>query len=214
MVENEKALKKEDYNCNNSIQQNKIKESFVLYTEQKEIIENLSDADAGKLIKGIFQYVSGENPQFDSLLKLAFIPIRQQLDRNAQKYADIKEKRSIAGAKGAKQKMANLANANFAKRDLANQAVNVNVNDNVNVNVNNNEKIKIPTKEEIEKYCKERNNNIDIEQFYLYYSDRDWKNKDGKLVNWKLCVITWEKNDKKYNQSKGGNDIDSYNPYL
>lgn len=96
----------------------------------------------------------------------------------------------------------------------------LNVNDNVNVNdiykekINKKESEKIPTKEEIKKYCDERKNNIDVEQFYLYYSDRDWKNKDNKPVNWKLCVITWEKNDKKYNSNKGGDSVDDYNPNL
>ncbi len=80
---------------------------------------------------------------------------------------------------------------------------------------NNKEENKIPTKEEIKNYCLERKNNIDVEQFYLYYSDKEWKNKDGKPVNWKLCVITWEKNDKKYNQNKGGETIETeWNPHL
>ena len=144
MTEIKKALKPEDSVTTNIISQNAEKESFILYTEQKEVIDNLTDEDAGKLFKGIFDYALGNEPQFNNLLKLVFIPIRQQLERNAKKYAEIKEKRRIAGAKGGKQKVANQANANFAKQNQANQAVNVhdnvhaNVHDNVHVNDNNN----------------------------------------------------------------------------
>lgn len=125
------------------------KESFILFTEQKEVFENLSDEQAGQLIKAIFGYIdNGEEPQLDITLKMAFIPIRQNLDRNNEKWEDVKQKRSEAGKLGAetkKQKQAKRANANFAKNEetkqanvdfaknkKANQAVNV--NDNVNVN--------------------------------------------------------------------------------
>lgn len=116
------------------------KESFILFTEQKEVFENLSDEQAGQLIKAIFNYIdTGQVPQLELTLKMAFIPIRQNLDRNNEKWEDIKQKRSEAGKLGAeikKQKQANQANVNFAKNEKANQAVNV--NDNVNVNVNGN----------------------------------------------------------------------------
>lgn len=136
MTETKKALKVEDSAAIDIISQNATKNSFVLYTEQKEVIDNLSDEDAGKLFKGIFEYALGNEPEFNNLLKLVFIPIRQQLERNAKKYSEIKEKRRIAGAKGGKQKVANLANANFAKQSQANLAVNV--HDNVHVNDNDN----------------------------------------------------------------------------
>lgn len=119
-----------------------MKDSFLLYTEQKEIFENLTDEQAGKLIKQIFNYLTtGEEPHLDSLLKIAFIPIRQNIDRNAEKWEDVKKKRSEAGKIGAeikKQRQANKANDKFAKSNEANQAVNVNDNVNENVNVNAN----------------------------------------------------------------------------
>lgn len=121
-----------------------MKDSFILYTEQKEIIDKLTDEQAGKLIKAIYQYAKdGTMPELDMLLEIAFIPIKQNLERNSEKWEDIKQKRSEAGKLGAKikkQKQANQANANFALSKQTNEAVNVNVNDNVNVNVNENVK--------------------------------------------------------------------------
>lgn len=50
------------------------------------------------------------------------------------------------------------------------------------------EKFKKPTLEEIEEYCKERNNNIDAKRFYDYYETDNWKD----VKNWKKKLITWE----------------------
>lgn len=66
-----------------------------------------------------------------------------------------------------------------------------------NTSMNNKENIKRkfipPTLEEIEAYCRDRNNNVDAKKFFDYYSVSDWKDKDGKPVkNWKQKIITWE----------------------
>ena len=56
------------------------------------------------------------------------------------------------------------------------------------------EKFKPPTLEEVEEYCKSRNNNINPQKFFDYYNVSNWKDKDGKQVkNWKQKVITWER---------------------
>lgn len=55
-----------------------------------------------------------------------------------------------------------------------------------------------PTLEEVEAYCRERNNNVDAKAFYDYYSIGGWKDSKGNAVkNWKQKVITWEKDGRK-----------------
>jgi hypothetical protein len=50
-----------------------------------------------------------------------------------------------------------------------------------------------PTLEEIQNYCKERNNNVDAKKFFDYFSASDWVDSKGNPVrNWKQKVITWE----------------------
>jgi hypothetical protein len=121
------------------------KKSFVLYTDQKEVFDELTDEDAGKLIKHIFAYVNDENPeQTDKLLKIAFLPIKTQLKRDLVVWDEKKSQRAEAGRKGGLAKASNasevLAKPSTTKQSLANLAVNVNgnvnVNDNVNVNGN------------------------------------------------------------------------------
>ena len=111
------------------------KKSFVLYTDQREVFDELSDEDAGRLIKHIFSYVNDENPSTDDLLlKVAFLPIKTQLKRDLKMWDEKKLQRAEAGRKGGIAKSSNakqsLANPSNATNDVANLAVNVNVNGN------------------------------------------------------------------------------------
>jgi hypothetical protein len=113
------------------------KKSFVLYTDQREVFDELSDEDAGKLIKHIFAYVNDEDPiTEDKLLKVAFLPIKTQLKRDLKMWDEKKSQRAEAGKKGGLAKSSNakqsLANPSNATNDVANLPVNVNVNGNVN----------------------------------------------------------------------------------
>lgn len=115
------------------------KKSFVLYTDLMDIVNDLSDEQAGKLVKLIVNYVNDRNPECeDQLIKIAFKPIKSMLKRDLEKWESIKHKRSEAGKRGGrprKQDKANKANALFEKQTEAKKAVNVNVNVNDNVNV-------------------------------------------------------------------------------
>lgn len=122
-----------------------LKNSFVLYTEQKAIFDKLSDEQAGKLIKSIYEYVEkGKIDNIDEITNIIITPFITVLDKDMQKYEDIKKKRAEAGAKGVKQKLANQANAKSVKQKLANQAVydNEYVNDNEYVSIKEKENIK------------------------------------------------------------------------
>ena len=63
------------------------KETFILYTQFSEVIGELSDEQAGKIFKALFDYTTtGNEAEFSGILKLAWIPIRQQIDRTSEKY--------------------------------------------------------------------------------------------------------------------------------
>ena len=52
-----------------------------------------------------------------------------------------------------------------------------------------------PSLEEVEEYCKERNNKVDAKQFFDYYNEGNWKDYKGNPIkNWKQKIIAvWEK---------------------
>lgn len=53
-----------------------------------------------------------------------------------------------------------------------------------------------PTLEEVQAYCKERNNNVDAERFIDFYTSKGWKVGNQPMKDWKACVRTWEKPNK------------------
>ena len=73
-----------------------------------------------------------------------------------------------------------------------NTSININLTDS-----NNKVRFKKPTINEIDNYCKERNNNIDAETFYDFYESKNWKIGKSSMKNWKACVRTWEKRQSK-----------------
>lgn len=63
------------------------KKSFLLYADLIHTFEELTDDEAGQLIKLIFAYVNDQNPSCDNrLIKIAFEPIKRQLKRDLKEW--------------------------------------------------------------------------------------------------------------------------------
>ena len=166
------------------------KKSFVLYTDQREVFDELSDEDAGKLIKHIFAYVNDEDPiTEDKLLKVAFLPIKTQLKRDLKIWDEKKSQRAEAGKKGGLAKSSNakqsLANPSNATNDVANLPVNVNVNVNGNVNdINKDSMISLDEVEEEMGKEKPMQRSYFIRMQYIYNLDE--KKVKEAFKNWKI----------------------------
>jgi hypothetical protein len=59
-----------------------------------------------------------------------------------------------------------------------------------------------PNVEDIIDYCNERNNYVDAQKFYDYYSSNGWKVGKNPMKDWKAAVRTWEKNTEAPSKSK------------
>ena len=63
-----------------------------------------------------------------------------------------------------------------------------------------------PTLEEVAEYCKQRNNSVDPQKWYDFYSAKGWMIGKNKMKDWKAAVRTWEKsNDFGNGRSKSSN---------
>lgn len=51
-----------------------------------------------------------------------------------------------------------------------------------------------PTLEEVQAYCRERDNSVDAERFINYYEANGWKVGKNAMKDWKAAVRTWEGN--------------------
>lgn len=105
----------------------KYKDSFLIYTNNKNCIDLLSDEEAGKLFKSLFFYVStGKEPTFkDKATKMSFMYIKQQIDINAEKYCERIERQRQNGLKGG----APIGNKNALKKQPKTTQTTLNDND-------------------------------------------------------------------------------------
>ena len=79
----------------------KDKKSFLVYSNWAQTFENLTDDEAGKLIKHVFRYVNDENPIApDRITEIVFEPLKAVLKSDLIKYENVKEEKSISGRTG------------------------------------------------------------------------------------------------------------------
>ena len=65
----------------------KDQKGFVVYGDIEETLDELTDEQVAKLFRGMVSYFNtGKEPKFSGLMKMVFIPIRQQMDRDTDKY--------------------------------------------------------------------------------------------------------------------------------
>ena len=87
------------------------------------------------------------------------------------------------------------------KEKLKDNNTSINNKESNNINIITKERFKKPTIEEIREYCLERNNNVDAERFYDFYESKDWMIGKNKMKDWKACVRTWERGNKRQEEN-------------
>lgn len=144
------------------------KKGFLLLNNQIEIIETLTDEQAGQLLKAFYDYNLGKEIKLNGLMRTVFNNFKVVFDENEQKYQEKceKNKQNIENYwKKIKEQNTNeyeciQSNTNVYEKIRTNtMATNININKNINTNINKN----INTNE-----SKLNNNNININK-----SERD-----------------------------------------
>lgn len=108
---------------------------FVIYGDTQEVVDRLSDAEAGQLLKGMLGYFnSGKEPKFKGILEFVFIPIRQQMDRDADKY----EAKCERMRENANKRWQNANASNGMQLDANDANTNTNTNTNTKTKGNTN----------------------------------------------------------------------------
>ena len=124
--------------------QNKLqnKKSFILYLNQLNILDDLTNDEAGKLFKIIANFVhTGEDLPMDKLIKIAYLPIKQSLKRDLESWRNKLQTNRDNGKLGGRPKKNNKPNHNpINPSGYLDNPINP-VNENVNVNVNVNEEL-------------------------------------------------------------------------
>lgn len=180
-----------------------IKKSFVLYVDNIQQIELLTNDEAGRLLKRIYRYVDTGRDEDSGirLLDVLFAGIKAQLDRDAAKY----KAKCETNSRIAREREENRRNKNTNVHERARTSTNVTDNDSDNDNDNdsdndNESDISIsadtdtthaPTLQEVYDYIKPYGYDIDdARDFYCYYDAVGWVTGTGRPVKrWKSCAV-------------------------
>jgi len=193
------------------------KKSFILYADLIHTVRKLPPDKAGELFLTILSYVNDENPVVDDLLvQVAFEPVRQQLKRDLQRWADYRIKQSVNGKRGGRPIKANESEQNPKNPSLfleSQKSLNANVNANVTANVNaidttsDNKRERERKKQvfappdpwEVVDYAKEIGAGSESapQDFFDYYQSNGWKvGNKGAMKDWRAAFRRWAKNEK------------------
>ena len=175
------------------------KKSFVAYCDWGDIFDELSNEEAGKLVKHLFNYVRDKNPVTDDkLTKMLFIQIQQSLKRDLVKYDKYIDKQRVNGSKGGRPKNPTLSEKTQPFIEKPKKADSVNVNVSVNDILERKkvfrQSIKDFIKDNPDKYPKQLY--IDFEEYWTEHGDKDKKMRYEKEKTFGLSrrLSSWSKN--------------------
>lgn len=192
------------------------KKKVIVYTDWIIQFKDLTDEEAGKLIKHFFNYINDLKPESDRLTELLFNPIKATLKRDLQSWESKQQTNKENGLKGGRpKKEITETNPNNPVGLLKTQSnPKKGVSDSVNVNVNdiketlNVRKLKFSEtlKPFLDIYSKDM-----LNDFYLYWTEHGERDKKMKFEKQKSFGISqrlayWSKNDFKPKQQ---NKIDN-----
>ena len=181
------------------------REYFCAYFSYLENIKRLDDSERGRLFTACLNYaMSGIEPQLTGNESFVWDGIRGQIDRDNKKYDEFCQKRSENAnkrwnpdAEDSMQVHASASNEMQVHRDHAKEKEKEKEKekDILRNSADKPHKFIKPTVEQIQAYCKERNNNIDAQYFFDRYETNGWMVGKTPMKNWQASVRTWEKND-------------------
>ena len=188
------------------------KKSFIIYDNWAKLLYDMPVEQAGKLIKAICGYKLGEcESTGDAVLDAVFGMIKEQLDKDDAKYAEICVKRSNAG-KSKKQQTNDIKCNQVLTSDIKTEQVHTDTdNDTDNDNVVSKDTKHIYgtykhvrlTDEEYQKLCKEYGETEAGKA--IIYLDEYIEMKGYKAKSHYLCIRKWVFDAVKRSNQQAGN---------
>lgn len=100
-----------------------MRNAFLLYIDRLEVLDGMSDADAGKLFRAIRDYVKdGSTPERGTIVSIAFLALKPALDSDSEKYHLMCLKRSEAGKRGGRPRKQENSETSDEKQEKAEKA--------------------------------------------------------------------------------------------
>jgi len=153
--------------------------------------------------------MSGAAPELRGNERFVFPAIREQIDRDKQKYTEKCTRLRENSTKGVLARVNQLgARCNqMVATDSHIEPKDKDKDKDTKENSPSESKRKAfvpPTVDEVRTYCLERKNGIDPEAFIDFYTSKSWIVGKVKMSDWKAAVRTWERREKPAEPPAGG----------
>ena len=103
--------------------------SFMVFTENREMVNLLTDKDAGKLLKALMDHAAGDEPkEMPKAAQVLYMVMAGQADRMEEQYQEAARKRSEAGRKAGKASARQRTSTNVDEGQPTNTNTNTNTN--------------------------------------------------------------------------------------
>lgn len=213
------------------------RESFIFHKDWYNAISQLDKDLRLELYDAIMRKaLYNEPPSLSPMGNLAMSFIEPQIERDFDKWLDIREKRSNAGKahrgnqysvmEQTEHKQTNGTSVPTSKQNGTNGTVSVSVSDSVSVDNNSvilkekentnvfpkkkSSRFIKPSVEEVDAYVKEKGYHIDAQKFVNYYESKGWVVGKSPMKDWKAACRTWENTWKENHPNETPNDL--FNP--
>ena len=176
---------------------------FICHDDYLKKTEKLSDAELGRVVRALMRYhATGEEVELDVKESMVFDFIRVDIDNQESAYRAkceknkeirlkaLEDERQRSSTNVNERDQKNIKEKNITKKDIEKD------NTLTGIKEKPQKRFAPPTVDEVDAYCKERNNGINAQHFVEYYQQGNWILKNGrKMTDWKAAIRTWEGNE-------------------
>ena len=194
---------------------------FLFFENFKSIADKLPDDMRLKFYDALLAYVfDGVEPD-DVMIAALITAIKPSLDKEDKRggnhnptgqnqYSEVK-----TGQKEVKNNFEQVKNGqsgqSFLETETGNNKQETKEKDNLKViQKEKNKNFIKPTFEEVQAYCQERKNNVDVARWFDYYTANGWKVGKNAMKDWRAAVRTWERGSEAATASRKTADDDFY----
>ncbi|NLX27956.1 MAG: hypothetical protein GXY59_03190 [Bacteroidales bacterium] len=194
----------------------KDRDSFLLYHSFYEPVKEMTLEEKGMLFDAIYEYqISGVIPELTPALKVAFLYMKSQFERDSKKYERVCNRNRENGLKGGRKRnnpeepkkpSGLFGNPKEPKKADTDTDTDTDTDKEESIKKKN-RRFSPPSLLEIQNYFSELsikrglkiNTTHEAEKYEAFYTSKGWFVGKNKMVDWKAAVRNWIKNVKPTN---------------
>ena len=179
----------------------KDRKSFIVHFDSLNVLDDLTNEQAGLLFKAMRDYQLGIELELDAITKIAFSPFKNQFMRDTVKYEKLCEKNRLIAESRYTTKSTTGKNGKTKAPQPTKSTDNDSKSDSDNKNdskskeiVTSNGRFTPPLDIETVAYFEAKGSTaVEAEKFWLFYDSKNWMVGKSKMQKWKSSASGWIK---------------------